>query len=61
MTTGEAVGVALVLAALIIACFGKPVVTAVSGFISKGRDGRIAMTVWPGRKKSKGKRRKKRR
>ncbi|QJY46637.1 hypothetical protein [Pseudonocardia broussonetiae] len=50
----EALVLAIVLAALLLAAFTKPGKKAVAGFITTDRKtGRVSITVWPGTKKGK--------
>lgn len=54
MSTTEAVILAVVVAALIVAAWSKPVRKGVGGFITTDRKtGRVSITVWPASKKRK--------
>lgn len=57
MTATEALGVSLVLAVLVLAWWGKPAVTWVSGLITKDKKGRIVLVLSPAKKRKRRKRR----
>lgn len=58
MSTTAALVFALIVAALLVAAFRKPIKTMVGGFISRDRKGRITLVLTPTPRKRRKRRRK---
>lgn len=53
MTGQTALLLSLVVAALLVAAFGKPTKTLVGGFLSRDRKGRLLLVLTPAKKRKK--------